>query len=139
MSDILILENAANFSKRDHKWWTLFGDETFAYDRQTLEPIGGYTDSYFPKGMGSIEGWALSGDEFSWRQYPQYHYILAECEEYKEYSDEGISQDMAPIITVNRAIWLPINYWLGRDCTLRDSPPIGQDKERLIRTLRGML
>ena len=44
----LILENICGFSKADHVFWTLFGDETRAYNPNTLEFVGSYADARFP-------------------------------------------------------------------------------------------
>ena len=70
----MILENAIGFSKQDHNYWTLFGDETRTYDKSTLLYLKSFDDAYFPDGMGEIEGWALSvyGMDYP---YPEYHYI----------------------------------------------------------------
>ena len=119
----LILENVCSFSKRDHHWWTLYGDETRAYDPKTLEFVDMYADAYFPDGMGIIQGWALSVHS----EYRDYTYILAECEDYQ--IPEG-DEDTLPgeIITVNSAIWLPTLEFFGWDCNgsdwnLRENPP----------------
>ena len=134
----MILENAIGFSKQDHNYWTLFGDETQAYDKSTLLYLKSFDDAYFPDGMGAIEGWALSVYEIGY-PYPKYHYILADCEESQRENDDPDDDMIQTTITVNRSIWLPIHHWLGYDCNLRDNPPAVDDKDRFIDRIRHIM
>ena len=129
MSNIWILENYCGFSKRDHHWWTLFGDVTRAYDPKTLECEAIFDDAYFPEGMGRIEGWALSIYRMGY--YTDYTYLLGECEDYQPTD----ASDEHSIITVKRSIWLPVYEWLGCDYTLRKNPPTGEQRDRFLRAI----
>lgn len=110
MENVLILENVCSFSKADHKHWTLYGDETRAYNPESLLFVGSADDTIFPEGMGCIIGWQRSVNE---RAHVDYYYILAECCEQNTKCDDphhGIIQFKE--FVVSKAIWLPIHHFL---------------------------
>ncbi len=133
---IWILESPCNFSKEWHNWWTLFGSDIRAYDPKTLECVQSFHDAFFPEGMGAIEGWAIS--QYVMRHHSDYTYILAECEAQVPDNPDPQTGEFS-IVKVEKSIWIPFDlcYWLY-ECSLAKNPPMGEAKERFLRTISDL-